>query len=795
MRRTLLTIMLCSLLIIPQALTASSATTGDTNVVSLLLNGKPLKLDAQPVLRDGVTYVPIRSLLTALGATVHWDDSSKMVTATHNQSTVKVKVNDSIGWTNGTEVQIANPVLLINSKIYVSLRWMNESFGAVVKWHAATRTAAVYYPEEELPRVGSYEHLQSLVSEMVSSNQRMYGNSETLMDSTTAMTEAKQTESSAPAAESATDSAAGASEASSTNIQVQGVDESDVVKTDGTYIYQVIDHKVVITRAYPADQMTIVSALPFANSGFAPMELYVEDDQLIVIGSSNSNSLNKKDEISKLEQKRMMTYPSEPMVYMTKAIIYDISDRSAPNQAREVEIEGNYLSSRKIGSSLYLISNKYMDYYYMMNEQTELPAPMFKDSTASDKMVPISYDDIRYFPESIEPNYMLVGGVNLEDHSQPMDVKAYLGSGQNIYASTEHLYVAVTQYEAAPEQPAADVNPSLDGSTVDMIMPRYRPQSTKTAVYKFALSAGTVTYMAEGDVPGTILNQFSMDEHKGSFRIATTSGEMWRTDELTSKNNLYVLNDSLDTIGKIENIAPGERIYSVRFMGDRAYMVTFKSVDPLFVIDVADPTNPNILGALKIPGYSDYLHPYDENHLIGFGKDTIEQANKDEKGNIVNTTAYYLGMKVAMFDVTDVTNPKELHTLKIGDRGTHSELLYNHKALLFSKAKNLMAFPVELYEVQPTAAADSMPLDYGQFTYQGAYVYNIDIANGFTLKGRITHISDDELSKAGQYWYDGDKNVRRILYMDDTLYTLSNRMIKAHTISDLQSIGSLNIPK
>jgi inhibitor of cysteine peptidase len=145
-----------------------------------------------------------------------------------------------------------------------------------------------------------------------------------------------------------------------------------------------------------------------------------------------------------------------------------------------------------------------------------------------------------------------------------------------------------------------------------------------------------------------------------------------------------------------------------------------------------------------------------------------------------------------MFDVSDVANPKELHTMKIGDRGTNSELLHNHKALLFSKAKNLMAFPVELYE---QSANSTSPLEYGQFTYQGAYVYNIDLAKGFSLKGRITHISDDELSKAGNYWYDYNKNVRRILYMDDTLYTLSNSMIKAHTLSDLQPIGSLNIPQ
>ncbi|MEX2415612.1 MAG: beta-propeller domain-containing protein [Paenibacillaceae bacterium] len=758
MRKILLIFMLCSILAIPQAIVASSKITNIADV-SLLLNGKPLQLDAKSVLKDGVTYVPMRSLLTALGATVQWDELTDMVTASHNQTTVKVKVNDSKGWTNGKEVDIAHPAQLIDGKVYVSLRWMNEAFGAVVKWHAATRTAAVYYPEEGLPRVGSYEHLKSLVSEMANSYNMIYGIADTMMVKATAKSENKATEA-APAADSASD----ASDYSTTNVQVQGVDEADVVKSDGTYIYQVINQKVVITRAYPADQMTIVGTLPFANSEFSPMELYVEDNQLIVIGSSNPNLPYKTDVMPMVEEKKMI-YPSVPMVYTTKAIIYDVSDRTVPKQIREVEIEGSYLSSRKMGSSLYLVSNKHMDYYSIMNGLAEAPAPTFRDSTTSDLMLPISYDEIRYFPDSIEPNYLLVGGVNLDDNSQPMDVKAYLGSGQNIYASTEHLYVAVTQYE----------------------------ETIQTAIFKFALTEGSVTYMAEGEVQGTLLNQFSMDEHNGNFRMATTSGEMWRTDEFTSKNNLYVLNESLDTIGKVEDIAPGERIYSVRFMGDRAYMVTFKSVDPLFVIDVADPTNPNILGALKIPGYSDYLHPYDENHIIGFGKDTVEQSNKDEHGNVVSTTAYYLGMKVAMFDVTDVTNPKELHTLKIGDRGTSSELLYNHKALLFSKAKNLMAFPVELYEVKPTA--DSNPLDYGQFTYQGAYVYNIDIANGFTMKGRITHISDEELNKAGQYWYDEDKNVRRILYMDETLYTLSNSMIRAHTISDLQAVGSLNIPK
>jgi uncharacterized secreted protein with C-terminal beta-propeller domain len=145
-------------------------------------------------------------------------------------------------------------------------------------------------------------------------------------------------------------------------------------------------------------------------------------------------------------------------------------------------------------------------------------------------------------------------------------------------------------------------------------------------------------------------------------------------------------------------------------MGDRGYMVTFKKVDPLFVIDLKDPRSPKILGALKIPGYSDYLHPYDENHIIGFGKDTEEVGNG----------AFYQGMKIAVFDVTDVTNPIEMFKENIGDRGTDSELLRNHKALLFSKDKNLLAFPVTVMEVKNKNKADKESIfQYGEFAFQG----------------------------------------------------------------------------
>jgi uncharacterized secreted protein with C-terminal beta-propeller domain len=137
------------------------------------------------------------------------------------------------------------------------------------------------------------------------------------------------------------------------------------------------------------------------------------------------------------------------------------------------------------------------------------------------------------------------------------------------------------------------------------------------------LDQGNVRFVGSGEVPGTVLNQYAMDEQGGYFRIASTKGQIGRNDEMTSKNNVYIMNEAMDVIGKLEDLAPGEKIYSTRFMGNRLYMVTFKQVDPLFVIDLTNPQAPKTLGSLKIPGYSEYLHPYDETHIIGFGKDAV----------------------------------------------------------------------------------------------------------------------------------------------------------------------------
>ncbi|MCA0756642.1 beta-propeller domain-containing protein [Paenibacillus sp. N4] len=711
----------------------------------------------------------------------------------------------------------------------VPLRAISEALGSVVTWDGVKRVVSIGDPAE-LPAVGSAEKLLELWQTRTA-----------LFDfGSKAAAESTQAADSGSAAPSAPSAGSGG-DYSQTNVQVNGVDEADWAKTDGRFIYQLSGSRVLITDISDPAKPALAAKLDYdQKAGFYPRELYVDGKRLIVIGeqheqlsqnppagttAEDSGSAASSDgsagsgpsgtvpdsnsqaasgaslsgstggaespgdtavssiiavEAVPPADAKMGIWMPVPTRSTVKTLVYELSESGKPALKRETEQEGSYMSSRKIGSALYVITNKYNYSYGLYDTKGGGKAdsealvrsvePVYRDSAVSGELQTLPLDDIRYFPESSDSSMLLVGALDLDAEQQPLQVSGYLGSGQTVYASEKNLYVAVPSFKA-------------DGNSY----------MQETHIHKFRLDQGNTVYIGSGSVPGTPLNQFSMDEHLGYFRIAVTNTGSRANGEVTSLNNLYILDEKLDTIGKLEGLAPGEHIYSVRFMGSRAYMVTFRTVDPLFAIDVSNPAKPSVLGQLKIPGYSDYLHPYDEKHIIGFGKETVEVSSKGAGPD--ETMAFYQGLKIALFDVSDVSKPKEKFKEIIGDRGTHSELLYDHKALLFSKEKGLLAFPVELHEIKSKEKPEfgGFPA-YGEFTHQGAYVYRLDLRNGFQLRGRISHLSAEDLAKSGQYGYDYTKSVRRILYAGNTLYTLSDSMLKASDMASLKERGTLQYP-
>lgn len=619
---------------------------------------------------------------------------------------------------------------------------------------------AVAQTEKDLPVVGSLENLRSLLEQYGQNNNPIYRGM--AVDDGTVVKNMKST-ASAPSAEQSADYSA-------TNIQVEGVDEGDQIKTDGQYIYQINKNLVQIIKAVPADKMQVVNTIKFNDQNFTPVELYIEGDYMIVVGNTYIDQPAYPPVYKNDQPQKRIKPPYYHHSSLCRAVVYNIKDKQNISPIRRLVLEGSYLASRLADSKFYLLSNRYLDYYSIQND-TDI-TPICKDTMKADRYETQDIKTIRYFPGCISPNYLVTGVIDLQQMEKPADINTYLGGGENIYASNQNLYVAISQYDYNVIRP-------LQTQSISSV--------PNTKIFKFSMQDAKLQYKGEGQVPGTILNQFSMDEYNDHFRIATTFGDTWRDDEYTSQNNVYILDKDLQLTGKIENIAPGERIYSTRFMGNRAYMVTFKDVDPFFVLDLTEPTQPQILGKLKIPGYSDYLHPYDENHIIGFGKDTIELSGFNGE-----SMAYYQGVKIAVFDVTDVSQPVEMSKVVIGDRGSDSELLRNHKALLFSRDKNLLALPVTVMTIgQHNVRKNGNIPDYGSFSFQGAYVYNIDLQKGLQFKGRITHLDDEDYLKAGNYWNNTEKSINRIIYIGDALYTLSPAMIKSNQINSLQEVQSL----
>jgi uncharacterized secreted protein with C-terminal beta-propeller domain len=537
---------------------------------------------------------------------------------------------------------------------------------------------------------------------------------------------------------------------SGTNIQVEGVNEADVVKTDGEYIYVMSTSNVTIIRAYPATDAEILSKIKL-NGTLSGM--FINGDRLVVFEQQSPYDIYRT-----FDEK-----PVDPYTYVPRTCIrvYDVTDRRNPVSARNVTVDGGYFESRMIGDYVYVVVNS-PAYYF----EGEVPLPRI---SSDDRVKEITPSEV-YYSNTSDYYYAFttVVAVNVQnDMQEPSQLPFLFGTTSNMHVSTSNIYI--TQLNAT------SIERLGTWQTIE-----------KTIIHRIHVEDGEIKYRASGEVPGHVLNQFSMDEFNGHFRIATTTGEVWGWGQTTSKNHVYILNMNLNITGKLEDLAPGEKIYSARFMGDRGYLVTFKKIDPLFVLDLSDPEDPRVLGQLKITGYSDYLHPYDETHIIGIGKETVEA----EEGNF----AWYQGVKTSLFDVSDVEVPKEIAKYEIGDRGTDSPILRDHKAFLFDKSKNLLVIPVTVAEINPAQYPSGVPPNaYGTFVWDGAYVFHISLEEGLVFRGRITHLDNDaELLKSG-YWYQSPYSVKRSLYIGNVLYTISNSKIKMNSLADLSEINELNL--
>jgi len=524
-----------------------------------------------------------------------------------------------------------------------------------------------------------------------------------------------------------------------TNIQVEGVDEADQVKTDGEYIYIVIEKTIVIVKAYPAEDALVVSRLELNQTISG---IFLNGDKLAVF---------------LVEPEVYYSNPGDngAISCETTIQVYNVSNRTSPTLDRRVIIDGYYFNSRMIGDYVYVITN-YPAYF----DKNDVSLPTIQSEEIK---VEIEASNI-YYSNYSEAFYTFTNIIafNIQDPEEMFSYETFLiGMACHLYVSPNNIYIVSPRYlEIDSEQ--------LSGSIV----------------HKISVQNGEITYLTDGFIPGWILNQFSMDEYQGFFRIATTSGHTPQRG-LSSMNNVYILDANMIIVGRVEGIAPDEDLHSARFMGNKCYLVTFKKVDPLFVIDLSDSENPIILGKLKIPGYSDYLHPYDETHLIGVGKETIEADEGD--------FAWYQGVKLSLFDVSDVSKPKELAKYEIGDRGTDSPVLQDHKAFLFSRSNNLLVLPVLVAKIDPDVYTGEIPSNaYGEYVFQGAYVLHISLNDDISVRGRITHLDNDDLLKSG-YYFESKYAVKRALFINDVLYTISDAIIKMNSLDNLNEINVLEL--
>ena len=547
----------------------------------------------------------------------------------------------------------------------------------------------------------------------------------------------------------------GSNDFSTTNIQVENVDEADIIKTDGEYIYSLSDNQVIITDARDPENPVIVKKLSSASfSTSAPEEILLYNDKLIVIGTMSGK---------------------------TTVEVYDITSKENPVKREAYSVNGRYYTSRLTKGKLYVISTGSLNYSKGKVDTT------YTENSVTRK---ISYNDMYYFKDKLTSAQTTISTLDLDKDSAKVDVTLYLLRISNLYVSENNMYLVSDNYSAS--------NPSFVKIFFGLLGPRGAlfeaeriveddyydySDSDETQIYKFELNNGKIKYAGLGKVEGDTIDQFSLDEYNSNLRVALYTEE---------GSKVAVFNDKMKLIGESEKVAQGEKMYSSRFIGQRGYLVTYLNTDPLFCFDLSNPKKPEILGELQISGYSTYLHPYDENHLIGIGYESEIRTNRNSQGKVISNNAVITGMKMAIFDVTDINNPIMVSDTKIGDSTTRSSILTNHKALLFSKEKQIIAIPVNTYDSELEIEDGNNDISNITKTYttrskgyrtEGYLVYNINLTDGLQSKGFIEHETDVKR-------YSGT-NLIRGLYIKDNLFTVSQGMIKVNKIDTLEEISSV----
>lgn len=546
---------------------------------------------------------------------------------------------------------------------------------------------------------------------------------------------------------------------STTNIQVENVDEADIVKTDGDYIYSISEDNVIITDAKDPKQPKVVATIQSEDDDI-PEDIILYKDKLVVISTKGNQT--------------QRYYYNNRMNTVVK--IYNITSREKPVLTKSYEMYEPYYTSRCIDNVLYVISSG-----NLRKEDDEIVVGYNEDNMEKE----MSIDKIKYLKDVKTTKQTLISTVDLNNETADIKLDSYLMNISNAYVSENAIYLLNQKYNNDSKIP---IKLLFGFKGVFGLEDYYEMDSESgyyTEIYKFDIKEN-VEYKAKTKVKGKTINQYSLDEKDNHLRIALYDNDGSR---------VAIFDEDLKQIGISDNVAKGEKMYSSRFIGDKVYFVTYKTMDPLFVMDLSNETKPKVLGKLKIPGYSTYLHPYDENHIIGIGMETKEIINRNSNGKVISTTAKVVGMKMALFDVSNVNSPVQISSVVIGDSRTTSAILTNPKALLFSKEKSLIAIPVNNYsqdfEVTLSNNYETMINNYTKYSKpynaEGYFVYNINVQDGFKLKGVITH------EKTNATYYYSNSKLLRGLYIDNNLYTVSETMIKVNELDSLKAVGELKL--